>query len=221
MMRLGLPPHIHVAVSGAHVIFLDTQQDRYRAARLSPSLRAILDGDAAADDENPDCKRLVRDRLLTELGPQSRPFRSTEVSIPGRSILETNRPRGTLSMPTAVRVGCSLRLTHRRLRRTSLESTLRTLSLWKERCSAETSPDRLCALSLRFADHRALLPPRRICLRDSLALLHFMRRAGCTADLVFGVQANPFYAHCWVQAGPWILNDSAYFPRTLAPILVV
>lgn len=60
-----------------------------------------------------------------------------------------------------------------------------------------------------FEAARLWFPKDRICLFDSLALLQFLRGRGLTARWVFGVRTHPFEAHCWVQAGRIVLNDSA------------
>jgi hypothetical protein len=39
-------------------------------------------------------------------------------------------------------------------------------------------------------------------------LLEFLAARGLAADWVFGVRTWPFSAHCWVQAGGIVLNDT-------------
>jgi hypothetical protein len=68
---------------------------------------------------------------------------------------------------------------------------------------------------------RPLYPRSYLCLFDSLALLEFL--AGCRLfpHVVFGVVADPFQAHCWVQEGSTILNDDLERVRRYKPILSV
>jgi hypothetical protein len=40
-------------------------------------------------------------------------------------------------------------------------------------------------------------------------------------DWVFGVNADPFEAHCWVQAGNVVLNDTVAWVSGFTPIMVV
>lgn len=63
------------------------------------------------------------------------------------------------------------------------------------------------ALAQFYAAKRALVPLRRSCVPDSLALLRLLWRHGQDADLLFGVRLNPFAAHCWIQAGDQVLSD--------------
>lgn len=218
-MRLGLPPHVHIALSGSFAVFLDTQHDRYRAVRVSPSKRGIFEGRRAADDGDSFCRSLSKRHILVPLEGQARPVQPTRIEIASRSILETMRPRASLSPRTAMLIGRSLRRTMAGLKRRGLSETLDRIGRKKRDDTLRLDAAHACEIALSFAAHRSLLPAKRICLRDSLALLDLLGREGCAADLVFAVQADPFYAHCWVQAGRWILNDSAYFPQTLSPIL--
>jgi Transglutaminase-like superfamily len=59
------------------------------------------------------------------------------------------------------------------------------------------------------------------CLLDSVTLIHFLARYGVLPTWVFGVQAEPFYAHCWVQQGDFVFNDTPDFIKGFSPILVV
>jgi hypothetical protein len=59
------------------------------------------------------------------------------------------------------------------------------------------------------------------CLFDSLSLLNFLARYGIHADWVFGVQARPFAAHCWVQLGDIVFNDTIEHVSGYTPIMTV
>lgn len=63
-----------------------------------------------------------------------------------------------------------------------------------------------CAAQFRRA--RLYAPVAMRCLIDSIAMTRFLRRRGLSAQIVFGVALNPFSAHCWVQSGDVVLNDS-------------
>ncbi|WP_421937298.1 lasso peptide biosynthesis B2 protein [Phenylobacterium sp.] len=59
------------------------------------------------------------------------------------------------------------------------------------------------------------------CLLRSFMLLRALHRAGHTADWVFGVATWPFRAHCWLQMGDIVLDDTVERVRAYEPILVV
>lgn len=63
-------------------------------------------------------------------------------------------------------------------------------------------------------------PRQEACLYRSFMLLRFLEEHGRDANWVFGVRTRPFEAHCWVQAGGVVLNDTLDHVVTYAPILV-
>lgn len=68
---------------------------------------------------------------------------------------------------------------------------------------------------------RLLYPRDYLCMFDSLSLLNFLfaHRAGAT--WVFGVSADPFKAHCWLQSGSTLLNDTIARVSSYTPIMCV
>jgi hypothetical protein len=59
------------------------------------------------------------------------------------------------------------------------------------------------------------------CLLRSFLLRRHLRRAGHDVAWVFGVKTWPFEAHCWIQAGDMVLNDSWERLAVFEPLLVV
>lgn len=87
-----------------------------------------------------------------------------------------------------------------------------------------TTTPSLDVLSDQVAAFRRILPwaPfQGVCLYRSFFLLAFLRRRGLDATWVFGVQTWPFEAHCWLQAGDIVLDDSLDHVRPFTPILAV
>jgi hypothetical protein len=79
-----------------------------------------------------------------------------------------------------------------------------------------THVSRLIAI---FKGLRPLYPRSYLCLFDSLALLEFLASCGLFPQVVFGVIADPFQAHCWLQAGSLVLNDDLERVGKFTPIL--
>lgn len=59
------------------------------------------------------------------------------------------------------------------------------------------------------------------CLLDALALSEFLFGYGVFPSWVFGVQARPFAAHCWLQLDGIVLNDTVDHVKRYTPIMVV
>jgi hypothetical protein len=58
-------------------------------------------------------------------------------------------------------------------------------------------------------------------LFEALALARFLARWGLYPRWVFGVQARPFAAHCWLQHEGIVLNDTVEHVSRYSPIMVV
>jgi hypothetical protein len=86
--------------------------------------------------------------------------------------------------------------------------------------SESSSADRRDRALADFLRARRALPIAPNCLYDSLALKRFLKRRSVAADLVIGTKLHPFAAHCWLQDGTTVLNDSLAAARGFAPILV-
>jgi len=72
-----------------------------------------------------------------------------------------------------------------------------------------------------FDSLRLFFPRPYLCLFDSLALINFLAHFNLYPDWVFGVMAEPFEAHCWVQAGGIVLNDTLERVSAFTPIMYV
>lgn len=59
------------------------------------------------------------------------------------------------------------------------------------------------------------------CLLNSLILKRLLRRHGIEARWVFGVAADPFEAHCWLQVGDTVAGDTLMRIWRLTPIMIV
>jgi len=72
-----------------------------------------------------------------------------------------------------------------------------------------------------FHGLRPFFPRDYLCLFDSLALFIFLANHGVSPRWVFGVQSDPFAAHCWLQEGPLLLNDTLDRVTPYTPIMSV
>jgi Transglutaminase-like superfamily len=72
-----------------------------------------------------------------------------------------------------------------------------------------------------FKHLRPFYPRPYLCLFDSLALLEFLAGYHSYPRIVFGVVADPFQAHCWLQEGDVLLNDDLEQVGKYTPIMSV
>ena len=126
--------------------------------------------------------------------------------------------------------------TRRHLKTRTLKTNLDEASAYRDRktgaleVAAPTAlEENLLQANWQFARARRYVPIEPTCLLDSLSLLQFLSRrglsvvataAGFTID-VFGVTSEPFAAHCWVQAGDIVLNETLSDANAHTPIRMV
>jgi hypothetical protein len=120
-----------------------------------------------------------------------------------------------------VKALCSahLQLSHRRI-----EQIVAKVERQKKQHSITTRNDeieRTATLAYHFSRYRPLYPKDYLCLFDSLALLLYLARYDLYPMWVFGVREAPFFAHCWVQVGPIVLNDHLDKVIPYTPIMVI
>jgi hypothetical protein len=78
-----------------------------------------------------------------------------------------------------------------------------------------------CRLALQYEAARRMFPARPRCLPDSLALFDFLTARKERVQIVFGIRREPFAAHCWVQTGRSLLNETADIAAGFQPICIV
>jgi hypothetical protein len=79
-------------------------------------------------------------------------------------------------------------------------------------------PPRIKAITAAFRQSAWLFPRYRQCLPDAMACQLYLAIQGISARIVFGVQANPFHAHCWVQHQDVVLAQDVELAQTFQPI---
>jgi hypothetical protein len=110
------------------------------------------------------------------------------------------------------------------LKHTSIAHTVRRVLERKrrdERAVKEFSVDRARILVSVFIRLRPFYDRKYLCLFDSLALLDFLARYALFPTWVFGVQSEPFAAHCWIQQDGFLVNDTVERVDAYTPVMAV
>jgi hypothetical protein len=215
-MHLQLAPGVTFCIASGKTVFLDVARDRYLALpeRLNSPFRALLDAGCGPPPSELDA--LVDAGLLVAAPGPGDPLAPTVVDVP--TIALPYQPRSILrqlgahanAAPAIWRVRLGLRLRGLKGELDRLRSNPRT--------TAAAPPE---AIAERFIAARSGRPIAGDCLVQSLALFGELQRRGCAGKLVFGVTANPFKAHCWVQTDALVLNDDADSVAPFTPILAL
>jgi len=237
-----LSPHVHVCVAGKQVIFLDLERDKYLAVAHAHPIGRWVSGwplpqsgiSAATQDgalarapgpENGLLAQMISQGLLITdpaLGKAAAPVVADKAKV---ALVEYDlhvRPRAT---PRQLWNFCAAFMVARwSLKHRPIKEVVQAARLRKKRAATAPAADvaKLRELVTAFVHMRPLFyTARDACLLDSVTLMHFLARYGVFPTWVFGVRTEPFYAHCWVQQGDYVFNDTPDFINGFSSILVV
>lgn len=210
MSAYALRSEVSCCRIGDDVVFLDISRDRY--FRLPSDLeRAFLRFMDSGQLEPQSQEALVQRGVLLPASAGRRRVWA-EAPTPLRSAMEIPSPPVRVDPRTGVEVLLTTLRARWDLRTKPLETILSELGPIAS--DPETAPRHgagapgLFDCAAQFRRARLYAPVAMRCLIDSIAMARFLRRRKLSAQIVFGVALNPFSAHCWVQSGDVVLNDS-------------
>ncbi len=220
-----LAAEVHVARSGRDLVFLDVETDSYFClARAGEALAIAAGGRVHIPDE--DLAHALAKAGLLVGGPRDRPSdpclpQARQRDLGERDLFAARRGPGWVRTAQLVaRTAWDGALTvHRRPFKDliALARSERPLDAADRR-----RPSRPLLTAVRaFQDALAWAPWQGECLYRSFTLLRHLRREGFDAQWVFGVRTWPFHAHCWLQAGDVVLEDTIDRLLPFSPILAV
>lgn len=238
MLPYFLSSSVHWCFIADHCILLDVAQDRYLEVPAA-TFRELLECVAPHSPDKPSiaareipaehsdsAKELLSVGVFTHT-PDPGPRRYSP-TLPKPAELISPIARGT-SVRGAIRYlpqflrACAT--ADYKLRCTSLRAISGQTADRKSRHlrgHAATALEDAIRLTRIFLLLRPWYPRDYLCLFDSLALLEFLAHWRILPAWTFGVTADPFEAHCWVQYGDIVLSDTSDFSsRWFSPILVL
>lgn len=232
-IRYYLSPNMYVCVAAGQIVILDLRRDRYLSldADASMLLRAHIDLLSSKDgllQTDPEAgigeilSRLAVNGILSTVAPRAADDDRHPLLAPTSAIAPRPPFRGNVSAHHAARYVASV---------ISAKSALRMRTLYgivlreRRRTTAPSSaggtfdPVRVALLCSVYSRLRVIATGPRQCLFDSLALKLFLAKYGLFPQWIFGVRLRPFAAHCWLQHGDTLVNDSLDFVRRFTPIM--
>lgn len=220
-MRFSLRPGLSYCLIDGRPIFLDTDQDRY--FRLSEPLEDAFLAHLAEGGGSTCSKTLLDHAILVPGAGAMQPHLG--MSRATRSVIELTAGGASVEPASVWLVFALVWSTRRRVRRRPLDAVLE--GVVRERDSARLpiplplAATHVIAAAAGFACSRRYVPFEPSCLLDSLALVRYLTRHGIAGNIVFGVTDAPFAAHCWVQVGDVVLNDTVGNTMSYMPIRVI
>jgi hypothetical protein len=238
MARYALACHVFVCVNGEHLVLLDVKEDRYWAleAAQTSGFGAWVGGwpvpapeAVTAEAPTPETEaaiEVLRGRgLLTDSVPSGKDATPVSPTPPGRELLTDSDQAVSRKAGSWWSFFIASALAKIALRTWAFERVIRRVRQRKVTLAPQAAPfdvERARVLVETFMRYRIFLfSSKNECLYDSLALIEFLARNGIYADWVFGVQTRPFAAHCWVQQGDIVFNDTVEHVSGYTPIMVV
>ena len=240
----GRPPYrladdVFLCLADQRYVFLDLRRDQYFSLnrRNTDRVIALLSGSDTAVSETPEGRNVSgcgKTQRVVQTLVDKGIFVTTSKSGKAVEVTTVDTPESALLVESEdykpiVRLGhwiMFLRASVKaswKLRFYSMQRTVKSLDRRKQRCN-KSCPDEHDSLRQLLAIFHRLRPfyaKKYLCLFDSLALIEFLAYYRLYPQWVFGVVAEPFGAHCWVQNDQYILNDRPEYVRGYTPIMVV
>jgi hypothetical protein len=229
-----LRSHIYFCRSTNYYVFLDSERDTYATirsrdfSRLGPWLDGWDDPSSKEICSTPELSKGVielAEQLTARAIISDHPGATKRASRLHLQTASTTVIRAQSHLPlkhhlASMLVACGL--ADRLLRRTHITSIIqRVVKRKRQQYTQQPDPRRANELACCFNRQRLLYPREYLCLFDSLALVEFMAIHGVYPNWVFGVVAEPFQAHCWVQANDVLLNDTLERTAMYSPIMAI
>ena len=205
-------------------IILDVMADRYwqLGADAGAALEALRTGEARRADERSMARLLALGFVVpADNRPDEASPAECRLPPPSVSMLEQSASPSRAYWTAIGEVALLAFAARIVLRARPLKAVLDRIKVRRMRTRSPAKGPELDVLAQQFARLRRLLPLRPLCLPDSIAFLWFVMRRGHAPRLVFGVEAFPFTAHCWVQDGDTVLTDALDHAGRFRPILAI
>lgn len=208
--------------TSGRLVFLDVPNDRYVCleSEADRALRRLAGGESLTREDEAVLADLVADGLLAAAPEGARPQACSPPPEPERSLMDEDLPVGSAAVAHALwRLARStLALKVLPLRAMIESTTQRKAQLG---CDAEPFASMAAEVAGAFKRSALIAAPLDRCLPRSFATAHALLDRKLRPDLVFGVRLHPFGAHCWVQHGRTLVNETLDQVRNFTPILVV
>lgn len=217
---VALANHVYIAAHAARVVCLDLHANRYlfAAGTLGRDLLALA-GRARVDRSElqpATCDLLVRAGWLS--ARIARAVLAAPVR-PTHEITTFNLVQSSLSSAAGALAACAR--ADVKLRLSTLHSIvqLRILDASVDLQACNPAADHVQGFLDEFQASRLLYPRSPSCLFDCYALSLYLRGQHVRPLWIFGIRAAPFSAHCWLQLGGTVINDTVERVSRFTPIM--
>lgn len=235
MEKYYLNNWVHGCVADNNLVLLDTRKDAYYLIPkdewqtlqslianypFSSSHLSVSTDITSHQKANETVKKLLENDIITSDCEKGRPISPPQIKLPSNLFEQIDAETiPDIKWHHVLSVTCAGLRAHLELKYRPFNSIISSIK--KSNKNFTQDLERIKTMSRIFDRLRPFLIRNRICLYDSLAFYYFCNFYGFRPQIVFGVTASPFAAHCWAQTDDLILND---FPAKIAdytPIMVI
>ena len=214
-----LTPHVHAAVCGDDLVLLDVQRDSYFCLPRAGEGLELAVGDRRLGRMDPD---LAGDLTAAGLVEADGPVVSGQMAWAPPTVDLLSHSLVKPSISEIAELTISLAAMTLNYRRRSFAELLARAHERRTSVGLEAAdPEIGMRAALAFRTLLPWSPVQGACLFQAFLLLDYLGQRGQSADWVFGVRTWPFSAHCWLQSGAAVLNDTVDRVRAYQPILIV
>jgi hypothetical protein len=221
-MQLRLRDNLHWCVCEERVIFLDLEADRYFCLSRSaePAFLQLAGGQGRTAEIGPLHGLIARGLLIEDDGAAG--FTNPPLLPPACSDLVDGATASAGVRGVVGALAYEAWATWILKRRPLLEVVRGAQLRARRRSPSPAGPENeLRRIVSSFSAASLILPAADRCLVRALALHAVCCRSSLGARMVFGVRANPFAAHCWVQRDDKVLIGEFEQVRLFTPMLAL
>lgn len=223
-MGYRLRGDVHYCAVGERTVFLDVENDRYFCLPSDTELafQALRHGEPIGDAIRAALAPLLDAGILIDDGSPIHQLPESDPLAQAREAEPTIGPPPRV-VDVALAIACQI-WASQRLRRKSFAEIIASLRAARLRLVGTSAIDidqRLAELSSAFARTAMLSRTADRCLPRALAFASACHVKRIAPTIVFGVQLNPFRAHCWVQHDVRIIFDDLGQAPLFSPIMAV
>lgn len=203
-MAFAAEPCLRICFDAGDAIVLDLAKNRYSAVPHA--------------GERPDAEGRFAALLESRFGAQPRSLQERARAVAHADLNCFGRPRPRLRALDWARFLRACVSASYELHRGRIDLLFDRWEARRRRLKAPRTSETLQSRLDRFVAMRPWWPRKRKCLFESIALADFLAAEGVGADIVFGVMARAFEAHCWLEFDGVVLNDDL---ERVAPYRVI
>jgi Transglutaminase-like superfamily len=235
--RYTLAANTFACVHGKHVVILDLTRDRYlqldrrytgqlvhrihRWPSQDVTLNVNQESHSAAIDQS--VADLLSFGVITDNQTPPSEVQPRPICTPEVDLVEIQAIKPKHYSAAIIRCYWASVIARRKLRGLPLISVLNQVTdIRRRKVGTSLDLQEISGVVNGFLSLRPFLRSAKdACLFESLSLLICLSMYNVSANWVFGVKTEPFFAHCWLQKDNVVINDMVDNVRQFTPIMII